>query len=525
MKTKYDIIIIGTGAGGGTIAYKLAPSGKSILILERGDYIPKEKENWDPREVFTLGRYRTTEKWYDQDNQTFSPYTHYCVGGNTKVYGGAMFRLRESDFQEVKHFGGTSPAWPIRYQDLEPYYTEAERLYSVHGERGVDPTEPLATVPYPFPPLPHEPSMLELYHQLQSLGYQPFPLPIGVRLGDNGKTGTSPLKLSNFDGFPDITEAKADTQVVSIRQALTLPNVTLLHHALVEKLITDQTGKSVSKVEVTHQGEKIHFEADIVILAAGAVNSAALCLRSANAQHPKGLANRSDMVGRNYMLHQNGAVIAISNKLNTSQFQKSFALADFYHRADDAPYPLGTIQLMGKSDPDTLLDLAKDHFPGKSFEELSTHSIDFWITAEDLPDPNNRVMVRKDGSIQTIYQPNNREAYIRLKAKLHHILDQLGGVDPLQKDSIRVGYDLGISGVSHQNGTMKFGTDPQTSVLDIHCKAHDVDNLYVTDSSFFVSCGAFNPSLTIMANALRVGNHILERLQVSHRNTTIYTMV
>jgi choline dehydrogenase-like flavoprotein len=513
MKTKYDIIIIGSGAGGGTLAYKLAPSGKSILILERGEYIPKEKENWDPKEVFTNGRYRTTEKWFDKNDQPFSPYTHYAVGGNTKMYGAAMFRLRESDFKEIKHFGGLSPAWPIQYDEFEPFYTEAEKLYSVHGERGVDPTEPKAKSGYPFPPLKHEPSMQELYDSIRSLGYRPFPLPIGVRLGENGKEGSSPVHLSNFDGFPDPTEAKADAQVVSLKQALKAPNVSLVTGAHVDRLLTDKSGKRISVVEVTRNGEKISFEGDVVVLAAGAVNSAAILLRSNGRSSPHGLANGSGLVGRNYMLHQNGCVINFSKKPNTSQFQKSFSLSDFYNQAEDSEFPLGTIQLMGKNDPDTVLDLTKDHFPGRSFEELSTHSIDFWITSEDLPDYNNQVTLRQDGSIRTNYTVNNREAYNRLKKKLFQILDKLGERDPLLRDAVRVGYDLGVSGVSHQMGTLKFGNDPRSSVLDVNCKAHELDNLYAVDASFFVSSGAYNPSLTIMANALRVGKHLLERLK------------
>ena len=508
MENKFDIIIIGSGAGGGTIAYKLAPTGKRILILERGDYIPKERENWDARKVFTDGRYRTKEVWYDKDDKPFSPFTHYAVGGNTKMFGAALFRLRESDFKEVKHFGGISPAWPIQYQDLEPYYTEAEKLYSAHGQRGVDPTEPYAAMQYPFPPLKHEPSMQELYDSIRSLGYRPFPLPIGVRLGENGKTGSSPVRLSNFDGFPDPTEAKADAQVVSLREALRMPNVKLLTGAHVDKLITDKSGKRIAAIHVSRNGEKLQFESDIVILAAGAVNSAAILLRSANHQHPNGLANRSDQVGRNYMLHQNGCVISISRKPNDSQFQKSFAIADFYNGDSETPYPIGAIQLMGKNDPDTLMDLTRDYFPGKSFEERSNHSIDWWITAEDLPDPDNRITLRKDGSIKTAYSVNNREAYIRIKAKLFNIIDQLGERDPLLKDSVRVGYDLGVSGVSHQMGTLKFGIDPAKSVLNVNCRAHDVENLYAVDASFFVSSGAFNPSLTIAANALRIGDHI-----------------
>ncbi|GAA4415547.1 GMC family oxidoreductase [Nibrella viscosa] len=509
----FDVIIIGTGAGGGTLAYKLAPSGLRILILERGDFIPKEKENWDPIEVFTKGRYRTTEQWYDQNDKPFSPFTHYCVGGNTKLYGSALFRLRETDFQETRHYGGISPAWPIRYQDLEPYYTEAEKLYSVHGQRGVDPTEPSASAPYPYGPIVHEPRMKELYEDIQRLGFRPFPLPIGVRLADNKPYPQAPVHLSNFDGFPDLTEAKADAHVVALNPALAYPNVTLLTNALVEKLETDVSGKRVNRVVAKRNGQLESYSANVVVVACGAVNSAALLLKSANEKHPNGLANSSDQVGRNYMKHLNGTIVAISDTPNNSVFQKSFGIADFYHNAPDSPYPLGAIQLMGKTDPDTLLDEAKDALPNVPLEYLSTHSIDFWLTSEDLPSPDNRVTVRPDGSIRTSYTPNNTEAYDRLKDKLLTILRQVGMTHYMVKDDVYVGYDLGISGVSHQAGTCRFGIDPKTSVLDINCKAHDLDNLYVVDSSFFVSSGAFNPSLTIIANALRVGDHLLGQLK------------
>jgi len=511
--THYDVIIIGTGAGGGTLAHKLAPSGKRILVLERGDFIPKEKENWDPIEVFTKGRYRTNEQWYDQDDKPFSPFTHYCVGGNTKLYGAALFRLRESDFQETRHYGGISPAWPISYQDLEPYYTQAEYLYSVHGQRGIDPTEPEAFSPYPYGPIPHEPRMKALYEDIQQLGYRPFPLPIGVRLGNEKRYAQAPVHLSNFDGFPDLTESKADSHVVALNSALEYPNVTLLTNALAEKLETDETGRKVTQVRVRRNNDLETYSADIVVVACGAVNSAALLLRSANEQHPNGLANSSDQVGRNYMKHLNGTIVAISDQPNDSVFQKSFGLADFYHRAPDSEFPLGAIQLMGKTDPDTLLDEAKEAFPHVPVEYLATHSIDWWLTAEDLPSPDNRVTLRADGSIRTSYVPNNLEAYERLKTKLLGILRQVGMAHHVIKDDVYVGYDLGISGVSHQAGTLKFGNDPRTSVLDVNCKAHDLDNLYAVDSSFFVSSGAFNPSLTIIANALRVGDHLLEKLK------------
>jgi choline dehydrogenase-like flavoprotein len=511
----YDIIIIGTGTGGSTIAHKLAASGKKILILERGGFIPKEKENWDPHEVVTVGRYRANENWYDNNDQPFRPFIHYNVGGNSKMYGAALFRFRESDFKEVKHFGGVSPAWPLRYEDFEPYYTEAEKLYSVHGRRGADPTEPWATAGYPLPPLKYEPLIQDLSSKMQSLGLNPFPLPMGVKLPQDYTSTQAPVVLSNFDGFPDPTDSKADGDVMALRPALKNGNVILLTHAYVEKLETDAAGSKVAKVVAIINGEKIVFTADLFILACGAVNSAALMLRSATGKHPHGLANSSGQVGRNLMLHHNGCLVAFTRKINDCVFQKSLGIADYYHGAADSEFPLGEIQLMGRNDPDTILWLAQDLYPGKSYDELKKMTIDFWLTAEDLPAADNRVTLKSDGSIKINYHRNNYAAYEKLKDKLKQLFIELGKLDEDYRDTKWKGYDLDVSGMSHQNGTMRFGNDAAVSVLDINCKAHDLDNLYVVDASFFPSCGAFNPALTIAANALRVGDHILEKLRLT----------
>lgn len=520
MTNHYDIIIIGTGSGGSTMAYKLAPTGKKILLLERGGFIPKEKQNWDPHEVVTLGRYRPKEDWYDKDGKPFKPYIHYNVGGNSKMYGAALFRFRESDFEEVKHYGGTSPAWPFGYETLEDYYTQAERLYSVHGKRGVDPSEPPAKTDYPLPALPYEPLIMDLEEKLHRLGLQPFPLPMGVRLPQDYTATEAPVVLENFDGFPDLTDSKADGQVMCLRPALMNKNVTMMTHAYVEKLETNPGGTKITHVVTDIKGEKIRFSADMVIVACGAVNSAALLLRSANEKHPNGLANSSDQVGRNLMLHHNGCLVAFTKKKNDCVFQKSLGIADFYHVADDSPFPLGEIQLMGRNDPDTILWMGETLFPGKSYEELKEMSIDFWLTSEDLPSPDNRVTLRKDGSIQVNYTRNNYTAYEKLKEKLKLIFEELGKMDPDYKDVKWGGYDLDISGMSHQNGTLRFGADPATSVLDLNCKAHDLENLYVADASFFPSCGAFNPALTIAANALRVGDHIINHVLSQKKNVT-----
>jgi choline dehydrogenase-like flavoprotein len=502
---RFDVIIIGTGAGGGTLAARLAPTGLKILLLERGEFLPREKENWDPDAV-AKGRYQAKETWYDEHDQPFQPYTHYWVGGNTKVYGAALLRLRERDFGEVRHHGGLSPAWPIPYDELEPYYTLAENLYSVHGQRGADPCEPWSTAPYPHPPLPHEPRIGQLYADLHTLGYRPFPVALGVRLpADAGRGATrAPYVLGNFDGYPDPTEVKADAHVVGVEAALASPNVTLVTGARVDRLIG--SGGAVKEVVATVAEREERFRGDVVALACGAINSAALLLRS-------GLANSSGLVGRNYMCHHNGLFIAVTSEPNDAVFQKTFGMTDFYAGDPREPrsLPLGTVQLMGKPDHATLAFMAEGALPGVAPADIAARSIDFFLTAEDLPDPSNRVELRPDGAIRLVRRPTNAEAYRRLEGRLKGVLDEVDrrrGRAPATYLTL----PLGTSGVSHQCGTLRFGTDPAASVLDVHCKAHDLDNLYVVDGSFFPSSGAVNPSLTIMANALRVGDHLVSRL-------------
>ncbi len=511
-ESHYDVIIIGTGAGGGTLAAKLAPTGKKILILERGDYVPREKENWIASAVFLENRYHTHEKWRDKDGNEFGPGTNYNVGGNTKFYGAALFRMRAEDFGEIKHGGGVSPAWPIDYQEMAPYYMEAESMYQVHGNRGEDPTEPPETAPYPWPAVSHEPRIQELHDDLAKLGHRPFHVPLGIMLNEQARHDSRCIRCNTCDGFPCLVNAKSDAQVCGVDQARKSPNVTLLTHALVTKLETDPTGRAVTSVAVDLLGEQRSFSSDVVVVSCGAVNSAALLLRSANDKHPNGLANGSDMVGRHYMAHSNSTILAISRTPNPTVFQKTIALNDFYYRSDDWEFPLGHISMVGKTDADVLRAGAPKFAPHLALEVLAGHSIDFWLTSEDLPDPENRVKLGRDGTIELHYTPNNQEAHQRLTAKLKSLMGKVGMEDHMAYNDFYLGKQIPIAGVAHQNGTVRFGHDPATSVLDVNCKAHELDNLYVVDGGFFVSSSAVNPALTIMANAFRVGDHLIERL-------------
>ncbi len=516
----YDVIIIGSGAGGATLFHRLAPSGKHILLLERGDYVPREPDNWSTRAVNVDGRYQTQERWRDSAGRDLHPHTNYWVGGNTKFYGAALFRLRREDFGELRHHGGTSPAWPISYADLEPYYTEAEHLYEVHGERGVDPTEPAAATPYPHPPVSHEPRMQQLSDDFARLGCRPFHVPLGVMLDERSRRRSRCIRCSTCDGHPCLVNAKSDAQVVCVEPALEHPNATLLTGAYVSRLEASASGREVTRVVVERGGIREAYSADIVVVSAGAINSAALLLRSASEQHPRGLANGSDVVGRHYMGHVNSVLMALSKCPNPTVFQKTLAVNDFYLGSPDWPFPMGHISFVGKLDGATLSAGAPAFAPGWTLELMGRHSLDFWLTSEDLPDPDNRVTVDRDSRIVLAYTPNNGEGHKRLVKKVEHLMQQQTRCaihgdachQGLFARNLFLGQKIPLAGVAHQNGTIRFGQDPSTSALDVNCRAHEVENLYVVDGSFFPSSGAVNPALTIMANAMRVGDRILERL-------------
>jgi choline dehydrogenase-like flavoprotein len=527
----YDVIIIGTGAGGGTLVHSLASTGKSILILERGEYVPREKANWDSRAVNVEGKYQTKEEWRDKNGKPLHPHTNYYVGGNTKFYGAALFRLRREDFGQIKHFGGISPAWPISYDDLEPYYLQAERLYHVHGQRGEDPTEPAASGPYPHPAISHEPRIQALSDDFERLGLKPFHTPLGLQIDEKNPQSSKCIRCDTCDGYPCLIDAKSDAQTLCVDPALRFPNVSLLTDAYVERLETTASGREVSRVVVTRSGATENYSADVVVVSCGAINSAALLLRSANDKHPNGLANSSDIVGRHYMGHVNSVMLAVSKCPNPTLYQKTLAVNDFYLGSKEWNHPMGHFSFVAKLDGVALSAGAPAVAPGWTLDLMAKHALSFWLTSEDLPDPSNRVTLDRDGRIVLQYTPNNQEAHARLTSKLKELMGQQSKCDVHGHDchqglfarNLFLGDRIPLAGVAHQNGTIRFGADPKTSALDIHCKTHDVDNLYVVDGSFFPSSAAVNPALTIMANALRVGDHLKQRLGIAGRSSNTQT--
>ncbi len=511
----YDVIIIGTGAGGGTLARHLAPSGKRVLLLERGGWLAREPQNVSADDVFVSGRYVSSDVWHYDNGEVFAPQVHYFVGGATKMYGAALYRLRAEDFGELRHRDGISPAWPVGYDEFEPYYTLAERYYQVHGARGEDPTEPHASAPYPFPAVSHEPRIQQLSDGLAKLGMHPFHAPCGVMLDEANMPFSACMRCGNCDGFPCIVHAKSDAEVLGVRPALEHANVELRIDTEVRHLQTNAAGTEVTGVVIGgDDGEQV-LSAGLVVVSCGAANSAKLLLMSASDKHPRGLANGSDQVGRNYMFHNSQAVLALSREPNPTIFQKTLGVNDFYLSAPDYEFPLGNIQMVGKSQA----PMFRGEKPGETalapswtLKDVARHAIDFWLSTEDLPLADNRVTVNRDGEVTIAYHASNDEPKRRLFEQLKSMLGQLDMHHHLLPHHGYLRNEIPVAGCAHQAGTCRFGSDPASSVLDVNCKAHELDNLYVVDTSFFPSIGAVNPALTAMANALRVGDHLLARL-------------
>ena len=499
MNNAYDVIIIGTGAGGGTIAHALAPTGARILILERGDFIPQEPANWDPEAVWKHLRYRTSERWLNNDGLEFVPYTHYCVGGNTKFWGGVLYRLRREDFKEIEHFDGISPAWPIDYDVLAPYYERAELLYEVHGESGVDPTEP-PRGPFPYPSISHSDEIATTVERLQEQGLHPSPLPLGLR---NPGEPNGCILCNTCNSFPCQRHAKSEADSCCVRPLLGRKNITLWTNAFAQRVLTSSDGRKCEAVEVQRNGEVVRATAPLVIVSCGAVNSAALLLRSATARHSDGLANSSGLVGARYMAHLSTMMQGFHPfRKNHTVFQKTVAINDFYLRGPNTDYPLGQIQSQGRTHG-VMAQTVAPWIPLWAYNAWVARGVDWLVMTEDLPRTDNRVTVEPNGRLRLHYHPNNLIAHSSLVEEMRRILRRLGFWKIMT-------YSHQDKNTTHQCGTLCFGTDPAKSVLDPYCRAHDVENLFVVDASFFPSSAAVNPGLTIAAQALRVADHIIE---------------
>ena len=512
----YDVIIIGTGAGGGTLARHLAPSGKRILLLERGDWLRREPENWSTEAVFVDNRYVSPDTWYDEQGKSFQPGVHYFVGGATKLYGAALYRLRKEDFGELRHHDGVSPAWPVSYDDFEPHYTLAEQLYEVHGARGEDPTEPPASAPYPHPPVSHEPRIQLLADQLEAIGHRPFHAPCGIMLDESNMPYSRCVRCSQCDGFPCLVHAKADAEVLGVRPALEHANVTLLTNRKVVRLDTDEAGTSVTEVVADHDGEEERYSADVVVLSAGRPTPRRSC------SSPRTTSTRTG----SRTARTSSAATTCSTTRRPCWRSPATRTRPPTRRPSDsttstsAPTTSSTRSGTSRWSASPRRRCSTGERPGETklapewtLERMARHAIDFWLSTEDLPRSDNRVTVNGDGDVVLTYSETNTETKKRLYGKVKSLLGKLDmNPDHLIHRFAYMKNDIPIAGCAHQAGTCRFGTDPATSVLNTDCRAHEVDNLYVVDTSFFPSIGAVNPALTAMANALRVGDHLLDRL-------------
>jgi choline dehydrogenase-like flavoprotein len=488
-----DVVVVGSGMGGGTIAHALARRGVDVLILERGERLPREPENWSPRAVFLDRRYKPAERWLDGAGRAFAPGVHYLVGGNTKVYGASLPRFRERDFEAVEHHEGTSPAWPFRYADLEPYYGQAERMYRVHGSTGEDPTEPWRSTPFPYPALAHEPYIAELAARLRAHGVHPSANAMGV----DRREGGACIRCATCDGFPCKVDAKSDAETCGVDPAVRSGRARLLTGMRVRRLVTGATGRRVDHLVVQGPDGAATVTGGKFVLAAGAVNSAALLLASADDQHPQGLANGSGQVGRNFMMHNNAHIVAVDlDRRNDVVFQKTLSVNDWYHDGGDG-FPLGAMQLIGKVQGVMMKSAAPRGVPLPALELVARRSVEWLIMAEDLPSPDCRVTVDGAGRITTARAARGVGTHRQLLRRAKRLLRSVG------YDAILTQH-FDISMNSHQCGTVVAGHDPAASVLDPWCRAHEVENLWVVDGGFFPSSAAMNPALTIAAQALRV---------------------
>jgi choline dehydrogenase-like flavoprotein len=493
MKTYHaDILVIGTGMGGGIISRALAESGRQVLIVERGQRLPIEPENWDATEVFLKNRYKNAGNWVDAQNSKFSPGVHYYVGGNTKVYGASLIRFREFDFEEFRMPDGVSPAWPFTYRELEPYYAKAEKYLRVRGRKGDDLFDPYRSDDYAYRALEHDPYMENFSNSLKKQGLHPYHASMGVDFGDGGNC----IRCITCDGYPCKLGAKNDAETCGVNPALATGNANLLTGCDITKLLHDESGKAVIAATGFHNGEPIEIKAKYFVLSGGAANSAQLLLKSKSDFYPNGLANSSGQVGKNWMVHNATFTVGFNPfRRNTTQFQKTLSFNDWYQDSVGG-YPLGNVQMLGRLNWQ-IFKAVKPFIPKFILKWFANHTIDLYLESEDLPDDFNRVELSEEGGIRIFWKQNNMKVHKNLIKRTKKALHKAGY-------PIVITQTMGIETNSHQCGTVVAGKDPKTSVLNEYCKAHEMDNLYVVDSSFFPSSAAANPALTIAAQAIRV---------------------
>jgi choline dehydrogenase-like flavoprotein len=498
----YDVIVIGSGPAGATLVRQLCVAGLKVLLLERGQAMPLQDQNIADVNLFRKDRYHPGEQWFGSDGDPFSPQMVYALGGNSKIWGGVLERLREREFQGLSLQEGPTPDWELRYGDLAPWYEQAETLYRVHGRGGVDPSEPPRLGDFPHAPRPIEPFMEELRLGLQRQSLHPYDLPLSWSesaqdpSGDAERFGLDPL---------------ADQPGLSLRCG-----------AAVAALHVSPSGHEVRGVEALIDGQSWLFQGHQVVLAAGAINSAVILLRSVNERHPRGLSNGSDQLGRNLMKPQLTSILQLAAVANSGRYGRSLACSDFLWGDRNVSFPLGMVQngggvlqdpLFAESPP--VLSLVTRLMPDFGLEQLASRSICWWAMSPVRPDAHNRVSLRSD-RVQITYQPNNREAHDRLVYRWIDVLKSLEA-DPLtQVVSSAPTHPRGeapLSVMGYACGTCRMGSNPATSVVDLEGRSHEIANLSIADASILPGCPSVGPGLTLIALALRLADRLVRELR------------
>ena len=492
-----DVIVIGAGAAGAALAAELVAAGRQVVLRERGTPLTAAERNVEGIALFRGQGPRAPENWFGPDGDPFRPQMVYAPGGNTTIWGGVLERMRESEFTGVPMQEGLGPDWQLRYGDLAPWYGKAERLFQVHGRAGLDPSEPPREAPFPFAPRPMAPFLEALGEGLARQGLHPYPLPLS---GAGGSDGVG------------------DAEGCALAPALASGRLRLVSGARVRTLAVAPDGRRVEGVEAEIGAQRWLFRGRQVVLAAGAVNSAVILLRSRSAAHPDGLANGSDQVGRNLMKPQLSVILQRASQPNDGRYDRSWGITDFFAGDRNVDYTLGTVQAGGGVLRDSLfaasppvLSLVARLLPNGALEWLADRSFTWWVMTPVLPEPANRVSLRGE-QVHVDYLPNCREAHDRL---VYRWLGEIQKVDddPLTPESRRtVVYPRGeapLALMGHACGTCRMGSDPATSVVDLEGRCHGIDNLWIADASIFPGCPAVGPGLTVIANALRVASAVV----------------
>jgi choline dehydrogenase-like flavoprotein len=465
-----EAVVVGTGLGGSSFAYGLSRRGFTTIIVDEGETIRTESADRSPIHYTAFG-----DKRY--------------VGGLSKFYGASMYRLRQSDFAPTEMEAGVSPGWPIAYADLEPFYAEAERVYKVHGSSENDPTEPPRSSPWPYAPIPHQGPVRELVGRLTSLANVPVShIPRSIDY-DPGGAGSCVL-CRHCDGYFCPRDAKIDGEIGALRPAIKSGFVTLMTRTTSLRIITSPDGRHVEGVRVKRDGEEFTIHARVVAVSAGVMGTPLLLWRSRTDQHPNGLGNESGNLGRNFGAHTMGWVFPLQLGVQRTPFhQKTFAIHAYYSSAPDWPYPTGTIQSAGYIEP---IGMSRRYRPFVA--ALLQNSFHTFIMTEGLPSSETGFQL-SDGGVSLLCAPlQNIKTFSTLRARAIGLFRAAG---------YRVLASRVFDERWHGVGTARMGTDPNTSVVDASCQAHDVEGLYVVDASALTSAGAVNTGLTIAANALR----------------------